>query len=339
MNILLVDADSKKGFPNLALMKISTYHREQNDLVDLIKGIPTTAPIMDYSHVYISCIFKQNKERVKEYAAQFDNDVAVYIGGSGISLNHNLPDDIEFLTPDYNLYNTDYSIGFTSRGCIRKCGFCVVNEKEGHIHHWQYIDEFHDPNHKKIILLDNNFQASPDWKETLAYINKHKLKVNFNSGLDIRLMTKEFAEALKETKVYDWRFKYKKLTFAFDDLKDADKILRGIQLLKDAGHNLNKGNTMFYVLVGYDSTIQEDMQRIIMLKEMGVGAFVMRYNKTEGKHGILKHLSRWVNRKYYEYIDFCDYDYSDSVESYNKTFARRQDPSFFCTQKLWSKPK
>ena len=297
MKILLVDADSQKDFPNLALMKLSAFHKQQNDHVDFIKGIPTTAPLEEYDKVLISVIFFQNREKVLDYASQFDN---VQIGGSGFDYNIRLDDDIEHIMPDYSLYDLDYSIGFTSRGCIRNCGFCVVPEKEGFIHDNAPISEFHYPEHKKIILLDNNFQASPNWKQNIQYILDYDLKVNFNQGLDVRILTIEFAELLAQTQYYNWKFTNKGLYFAFDDLRYEDKVWRGIDILEGVGINLK--HILFYVLIGFNTKEEEDLYRINALYERGVHPYVMPYNQHKSK------LTRWVNRLYYQFIPWSEYN-------------------------------
>lgn len=297
MKILLVDADSKKGFPNLALMKLSAWHKSQGHNIELIKGIPTTAPLTEYDKALISCIFPQNRERVLDYASQLDN---VQIGGSGFDYTIVLDDDIEHIMPDYSLYDIDFSLGFTSRGCIRNCGFCIVSEKEGFIRDNAPISEFLHPDHKKVVLLDNNFQASPRWRENLEYIIEHDLKVNFNQGLDIRILTREFAEAVAQVKYYSWTFKRRGLHFAFDDMRYEKQVWAGIDLLEDVGINLK--DVLFYVLIGYNTTEEEDLYRINSLYERGVHPYVMPYNQCKSK------LTRWVNRLYYQFIPWSVYN-------------------------------
>jgi hypothetical protein len=234
---------------------------------------------------------------VLDYASQLDN---VVVGGSGISLSLNLDYDIEHIIPDYDLYNVDFSMGFTSRGCIRNCGFCIVPEKEGYIRDNAHISEFHYPEHKKIILLDNNFQASPRWRENLDYINEHDLKVNFNQGLDIRILDLEFAERLTQTKYYNWNFKIRGLHFAFDDMRYEKDVWQGIDLLDKAGIPLK--HCLFYVLIGYNTTEEQDLYRIRSLYERGVHPYVMPYNKHKSD------LTRWVNRLYYQFIPWEIYN-------------------------------
>lgn len=318
MRVLLVDADSQKDFPNLALMKISSYLKENEHAeIDLMKGIPEMKPLVDYDAVYISCIFFQNRDRVTAFAKFFDR---VELGGSGISLDVELPYEIEHILPDYELYDIDYSLGFTSRGCIRKCDFCIVPEKEGRICDNAHIDEFLHPSHSKLILLDNNFLASPRWKENMEEMIDRKVKVNFNQGLDIRLINEENAKLLHEVKYHTWKFNTRRVSFAYDSIRYSQQVEDGIQMLKDNGISLS--SLSFYVLVGYDSSFDEDMQRVEHLLSLGVDPYIMRYNKTNGENRLLMHFSRWVNWRIHRTCSFWDYDYSDSQEVIQEYISR-----------------
>lgn len=304
--VLVVDADSKAGFPNLALMKISTWHKRQGDSVDLIKGIPEAPPLVDYDKVYISCIFYQNASAANTYARMFECDVSV--GGIGVGYE-NLSHEIEHIMPDYDLYGVDFSMGYTSRGCIRKCPWCVVPAKEGGIKDNAPISEFWDRRHGKVLLLDNNFQASPNWRENIAFLIEHDLKVNFSQGLDIRLVNKEFASALSQVKYYSWSFKTRSLHFAFDTMKVERAVRRGIARLKANG--IHSRHLMFYVLVGYDTTLEQDIERVQILHKLGAIPYIMRYNQNHGDGRILDYLARWVNRRYYQFIPFESYEQGD----------------------------
>lgn len=300
MNVCLVDADSKAGFPNLAIMKLSAWHRQQGDDVELIKGIPEAPPLFPYDMTYISVIFYQNASKANTYARMLEGDVD--IGGIGDSYK-NLPDEIEHIRPDYSLYGVNFSMGYTSRGCNRKCPWCVVPRKEGKIRDNAPILEFLHPDHDKVLLLDNNFQASPKWRENLNFIQDHNLKVNFNQGLDIRLVTKEFAGQLAQTKYHSWNFKTRSLHFAFDTLQVEGAVRRGIRKLEAAG--IPPRSLMFYVLVGYDTTLEEDLYRVRVLKDLGTIPYIMIFNRRADPE--LKHLGRWVNRRYYQFIKWSDY--------------------------------
>ena len=241
MKIGLIDVDGK--LPNLALMKLSAYHKQKGDEVYL------NQPNQRYDKVYISCIFKENKPKALGMAKFHNNSE---IGGYGIS-NKKLLDKIEHLMPDYSLYNSDYSMGFTTRGCIRNCPFCIVPKMEGKIRFNCDIYEFWEPTHKKIVLFDNNILALPNhFKKITNQILKENLKVDFNQGLDIRLLTDEFAAILSELKLSS------EPRFAFDSMGVEKDVLRGIKLLKK--HGINSG--MWYVLVGYDTTHDEDLYKI-----------------------------------------------------------------------------
>ena len=294
--VLLVDADSKKGVPNLSLMKFSAWYKKEGWSVDLIKGLPLAPPLHLYDKSYISVIFFQNKERALDYAMILPN---CEVGGSGYDLTKTLPDEIEHIMPDYSLYDIDYSIGFTSRGCIRNCGFCVVPKKEGEIRDNAPITEFLA--HDKVMLLDNNFLASPRCKNNLDFLIINDLKVNFNQGLDIRLVDNEIAALLASIKYYSWNFKTKGIHFAFDNLRYEKDVWLGIDLLENAG--INPKHLMFYVLVGYNTTEKDDLYRIYSLKDRGVKPFVMPYNQTKNR------LTRFVNGRYYEFMKPEDYKY------------------------------
>lgn len=298
--ILVVDADSKAGFPNLAIMKISAWHKKQGDFVDLVKGIPQAPPLFPYDKTYISVIFWQNATAANSYARMLEGEVE--LGGIGESYAK-LPDEIEHIKPDYSLYDIDFSMGYTSRGCIRKCAWCVVPRKEGNIHDHAPISEFLDPSHDKLMLLDNNFQSSPRWRENTAFVQEHDLKVNFNQGLDIRLVTKEFAQALTQIKYHSWNFKTRSLHFAFDTMKVERAVRRGIKTLETAG--VPARNLMFYVLVGFDTTLKQDLYRVQVLKDLGVVPFIMIFNQHQNPK--LRHLARWVNRRYYQFVPWEKY--------------------------------
>ena len=285
MDILLIDRDSK--MPNLALMQISSYFKEHGNDVGF--------NIKDPDKVYISCIFKKNADSARGIA-RFYPDAEIHIGGSGMSYEW-LPEPMQKIMPDYTLYDMDYSLGFTTRGCIRNCPFCIVRDKEGEFRRWQHPREFHNPEFKKIMLLDNNLLADREWFfEVTDWILENDLKLA-EHGLDIRLLDQEIAERLAELKLFQT------LHFAFDGMKDENAVRKGITLLKDAGINL-RSQVQFYVLVGYNTTEDEDKYRCRLLKELGTNAFVMPYKKTKWTQRI----ARWANRKWlYWSIDIDDY--------------------------------
>ena len=287
MKVLLID-QGKKGFPNLALMKISAWHKSKGDTVQLNR-------INNPDKIYVSCPFKRP---IQNLSIALSDKPIVY-GGYGINSNK-LSDEIEFLMPDYSLYNIDYSIGFTSRGCINKCPFCVVPKYEGMIKDHQFVSEFLYPKHKKVILLDNSFTNSPRFKENSKYLIKNKIKVNINQGIDVRTITLEQAKILNKLMLRNWTFKSTQLHIAWDNIKDEKLVRRGIKILLKAG--FRSRYLMCYVLVNFNSTFEEDLYRCNMLwKEYKVLPFIMSY---KGKHP----LQRWANRRYIKFTDWQNYD-------------------------------
>lgn len=289
--ILLIDIDSK--IPNLALMKISQYHKSKGDKIFLNQS-------NNPDKVYISCIFSKNKPKALGISRMFDCEV--YMGGYGVN-NNQLPIEIEHIKPDYSLYNINYSMGYTSRGCIRKCGFCVVPKHEGKIKNVSDPKVFSDPKHKKIVLLDNNFLASPRWKENLEYFIENKLRVCFMQGLDIRLVNNENAKLLSNLKFRNRAFTHPYLYFAFDSLNYEKHVINGVKLLVE--NRIKPYKLMFYVLTNFNTTFEEDYYRFKLLRKLGVDPFIMLYN---GGTPILKHFARWVNRRIYKSCDWKDYD-------------------------------
>lgn len=246
MKVLLISVDGQK--PNLPLMKISGLHKKRGDSVDLRKcfsgmlGLPHPDP----DKVYVSCIFSQNRSLALSVANMFNCEVE--IGGYGVN-DKQLPYDIEHQMPDYSLYGIEYSIGFTSRGCIRKCPWCIVPQKEGMIRDHAPIDEFYVPKWHKLILWDNNFLASPKWENNLHEIIVRKIRICFNQGLDIRLIDASTANLLSKTHYCDDQFKRPRLYFSFDLPNIEAEVVEGIEVLKKAG--IKTQHLMFYVLVGY----------------------------------------------------------------------------------------
>lgn len=278
MKVGLIQLDGK--MPNLALMKLASWHKKRGDEVTII----------DLSD------FKFDRT----YASK------VFVGGSGYDLKSELPPEIELQVPDYELFKTDYSIGFTSRGCIRDCGFCIVREKEGMIRE----APFDWVSHHKVILMDNNFLASPKWKEKLEYFIRQKLKVNFNQGLDIRLINQENAKLLSQVLYYDYKFKKRRLYFAFDDPKLENIVKEKVGILNDAG--IPSAHIMFYELVGYNTNFEQDYRRFEVLNNLGVLPFIMIYNDRRDIP-ILRHFARWVNKRYYKVCTWEDYKEKQTV--------------------------
>lgn len=297
--VLLVDIDST--IPNLALMKISAYYKKGGDTVGFNVDNPDRA--------YISCIFQKNRHKALSSANMLSLEypgILIDIGGPGYDLKKTLPMEIEKESPDYSLYpDIDYSMGFTTRGCIRKCPFCIVPIKEGPLKFIQPIEEIYNPRFSAIKLLDNNVLANMDnFRHIIQFCIEHDLKLDISQGLDARLLTPESANLLKKVKPL------KTFTFAFDSLSYRPQVERAIDLLKEAGIDV-RGSVQFYVYCNRDRTgeygIASAIERCNILKSLGTSAYVMLdINQPPTKK--MRHLKRWANRKHIFWsCEFKDY--------------------------------
>lgn len=264
--------------PNLALKKIEKYHTNRGD--EIIWNLPLAKPVAD--KIYISCIFKQNKKKCFDW----QDDSKCLIGGSGYDLSITLPDEIESIKPHINL-------GFTTRGCIRHCEFCIVPEKEGRIRIVGDLLDLWDGKSKDIILLDNNILALPKHFNLICkQARGNNIRLDFNQGLDCRLLDQNIVDELKF-------IRHKELHFAFDDLSYFNSVDRAITLLQKNG--INRCN--WYMLTGFNTTSGENLFRANYLKSRNQNAYVMRYNDSKDRK--LIPLSQWVNnRKWFQGMDF-----------------------------------
>jgi len=259
-------------------MKLSAWHKQKGDKTELYNPLF----VKTYDRVYISKIF--TKFNINECYIPENFYLA---GGSGFDLERKLPDEIEHIRPDYSLYNLDYSLGFTTRGCIRNCGFCIVRQKEGYIREHAEVEEFLNPQSNVIVLLDNNFLALPSHIKKLQKYIKKGWKMDFNQGLDIRLINKENAELLAKVK------HLKQIHFAWDLMNYEKQVKEGLRILFQAG--IKPYRIMVYILCNYDTTLEEDLYRFKELESLGVDPFVMIYGK--GNKEIRK-FARWANKKW-----------------------------------------
>jgi hypothetical protein len=295
MKIGLVQVDGK--YPNLALMQICNYHEQLGDHVEWFKGMLYQ---QEYDKVYASKMFSfSNMPQLPE---------AAIIGGTGIDFKNRLPVEIEQVEPSYTLYpKCNYHIGFSMKGCRFVCKFCCVPQKEGKPKLNSSIDGILlNPNGgNRLMLLDNDFFGGPDWKDNLLSIIELKLKVCFVQGLNIRIITKEQAELLAQCNYTNSKFNQKYLTFAWDRMFDKRLVMKGIQICNDAGIPCNK--MQFFVLIGYDTTHDQNIDRVMSLRELGCMPFVMPYNK---KDRYQKAFTRWVNhRALFKTCTWDDYKY------------------------------
>ncbi len=291
MRILLIDADST--IPNLALMKLSAWHKARGDIVSFSEPDP--------DRIYGSIVFKKNRHLLSGIQS-FYPDAEIILGGSGFDLKSQLLPEVEAFCPDYSLYEMDYSLGFTSRGCPNHCYFCWVPEKEGKYKRW------HHPalwvRHKKAKLLDNNWYADRDWFFQMSnWFIEHDVAVDLTQGMDIRLLTPEIASQLRLLK---W---CASMHFAFDDEKYTQAVLDGIQTMKKEGMEKTlRHKVFFYVYCHDDAHYESAVARCRLLKDHGTSAFVM-FNCENRSTPRVRHLQRWANRPWaYWSFDIADYD-------------------------------
>ncbi|MCP4641998.1 MAG: hypothetical protein GY851_16265 [bacterium] len=307
MNILLVDADTKgrrSGFPNLALMKLAAWHRARGDAVTLA---PTPWFSSQVDLAYVSSVFSWNRAHAEALAQRYPT---VERGGTGFGLDNALPAEVEAICPDYNLYDIDYGMGFLTRGCPRRCSFCVVPRKEGAPRVVAGLDDIINPHSNFVVLLDNNFLAMPDWAlATLREMAARGLVVNFSQGLDIRLVTPEIARALAAVNFRNARNTRKRLTVAFDHVELERMFRRGVGFLMDAG--IAPTYLQAYVLCGHDTTFEEDMHRVRILQDLGIDPYVMVYrDPASGEKNPdwrLRHFARWVNARLWRSVPWGEY--------------------------------
>lgn len=271
--IALHDADNTK-FPNLVLTKLSAYHKNKGDVIEWYQSLRNSL----YDLIYSSKVFT------------WTNDLQlignILIGGTGYKAQNILSEEIEHCCPDYDLYGQGYSMGFLTRGCIRKCEWCVVPEKEGQIRPHADIEEF--VRHRDVVLLDNNVLASDYGVKQIEKIIKLKLRIDFNQGLDARLIDVSMAKLLSKVK---W---LSPIRLSCDTQDQIPIIQKAVTLLR--WHNATPRVYFVYVLV---KEIPEALERIKFLKGMNLDPFAQPYRDQNGNEPDKeqKKLARWVNMK------------------------------------------
>lgn len=302
MKIGLVQIDGK--LPNLALMQICAYHESLGHQVEWFKG---NLFAHEYDKVYASKIFKFSETpQLPENAL---------IGGTGIDFFNTLPEEIASMNPSYSLYpECDYHIGFSMKGCRFRCKFCCVPTKEGKPRINSTIDGLLlNPNGKdKLMLLDNDFFGGQDWRINLERIIELKLKVCFVQGLNIRILKDEQAELLAQCSYRNSKFKKHDLTFAWDRFQDERLIIQGIERCLKYG--IKPDNMQFFVLIGFDTTPEQDLYRVNLLKSFGCKPYAMPYNKFDAYQ---KRFARWVNhRAIFNTVKWEDYGKRSEVKEF-----------------------
>ena len=289
MKIGLIDVDGH-NFPNLPLMKLSAYHKSIGDSVEWYE--PMFSGHMD--KVYMSKVFTFTPDY--EYFIDADEIIK---GGTGYSYpdgGEALADEIEHIYPDYSIYYEklpnvkDTAYGFLTRGCPRGCDFCIVGKKEGRCSiKVADLSEFWN-GQKNIVLLDPNMFACKEWKDLSQQLIDSNAWVDFSQGCDIRIMTDEKAEYLKQMKI-------KQIHFAWDRYEDKDIIVPKFKKFSElTGWKYWKMTV--YCLCNFNTTFEQDLERIYTLRDLGYSPYVMLYEKDKIPVGHkLRKLQRYVNSR------------------------------------------
>jgi hypothetical protein len=306
IRVRLTQIDGK--LPNLALMKLSAFHRARGDDTVLTRELEPAATEGEFDTVYASSIFTFSKQRLERFLSAFPQAI---IGGTGTESLRTVEDTIigsEYERYDYTLYpEFPFSIGFTQRGCRLSCKFCVVPKKEGKPRSVNTIyDIWQHEREKKIMLLDNDFfgQSKDALAARVTEIIDGKFKVCFNQGINVRLIDDEAAYWLARIKYYDDSFMSRRLYTAWDNLRDEKIFFDGVERLAKAG--VPSRHLMAYMLIGYDPT--EDWERIMYrfnkMVELDIKPYPMVFNN---KRLDLKRFQKWVVRRYYKVVSWEEF--------------------------------
>ena len=295
MNIGLIDVDSH-GFPNLALMKLSAWHKLQGDIVEWYN------PFDHYDKVYMAKVFNFTED----YRQWITNTHQIEKGGTGYDLSKILPIDIDRVIPDYDLYNIDKKLayGFLTRGCPNQCKWCIVPQKEGKMTPYMDIEEVAVNGRKNIILMDNNVLASDYGLQQIEKIVRLGLRVDFNQGLDARLVTDDIAKLLAKVK---W---IKRIRFGCDTPGQIAECEQATALIDKYGY---KGEYFFYCILLND--FKEAFTRVNHWRMKG-GRFLPHcqpYRDLNNPRQIIpqwqKDLAGWADKKWiFRACEFKDFE-------------------------------
>jgi len=257
-DILLINIDSV--IPNLALRKVERYHLDRGDNVIWDMALA----LNQVDKCYVSCIFPENRYKCLVFGGK------ALIGGSGYDMTIKLPPEIEAIKPRINW-------GFTTRGCIRNCYFCFVPKMEGKIRVEGDIYDIWDGKSREITLMDNNILALPEhFKMVCSQIRKENLRVDFNQGLDHRLLTEDLWQELQSL-----TFQHGVKRFSFDDIKQEKSVRKALDLMTNNG--LGDWRSLWFLYVGERDTLETITKRMEIIHEYKQHSFVMRDRKVKDR--------------------------------------------------------
>lgn len=318
MNVLLFQVDGK--IPNLALMRLSTWHKTKGDAVQLLTSTGDLW-FAEADTVYASSIFTFSQTRRDVIAQRFPNvivggdgykpiwsDLTVIGKNKGSNLREVIQDqDVDSIRPDYSLYPKFMgSIGYSQRGCRLDCGWCRMKTREGDARNVSTLAQIWrgEPLPRHIHLLDNDFFGQDEWAEILQEAIDGKFKVCFNQGINIRLVTHEQAKMLSRVYYADDSFKSRRLYTAWDLLGDEKIFKTGVQMLADAG--IPAKHLMVYMLMGWrkGETEEEVLYRFNELVDLGCRPYPMVLDR---RHLLKCRFQKWAIRRYYEIVPWQEF--------------------------------
>lgn len=299
MRVLLVEPDYYTKYPPLGLMKLASYHRSRGNKIKLVRGLQEelhfNPDIIEITSLFTYAWLPVH--RAIEHYHKLVPDAKINVGGiyasvmsdrvksfyPYVNVHVGLFEPAEKYMPAYDILETvdkwkswDSSILFTSRGCIRNCPFCVVPKIEGKMRSViSEVENYIYPTHKKVILWDNNFLASPEWKKTIMNLKETGLKIDFNQGLDARLIDDDNAIMISELKMPIIRM-------AYDWAGEKKAIIKAVDVLAKQG--IRRRNILFYTLYNffdpdkeYGDTPEQFLDKVRDIFELGSNSYPMRF--------------------------------------------------------------
>lgn len=325
VDVLLIDVDGR--LPNLALMKLSRFFKQQGRDVTLAQGGERCGPARE---IHASCIFSTptSARKVRELR-EFYGD-SLHLGGSGVDIQKRLPAEIEALPPDYELYPklADRAIGFLTRGCPLHCPFCIVPLKEGpprQVADLQSLTE--DGRRQNLILLDDNFLSLPNADVLLDEMISRNIMVNFTQSLDLRFVDRQRAALLRRVNCSNTRFTRSNYHFSLNDCRQLDLVRE-----KYALFNFSiRDNVEFLCMYGFNTTLADDVARFRFLRSLpGAYVFAQRYQPIlGGPPADLEHFFDGdADRLIGELIEIVFMQNMKSVERYYRWVSRNYAETF-----------